>query len=101
MREDSHIECFSVDRVVRSDTELLKKMFHMFSLFCLCWWSLIGKIQLYFYGLFTHPQLQSNKEATILRKKIIIINKKNLSLKQYTICTKNTFKILIAPFRDK
>ncbi|XP_052445349.1 SLAM family member 5-like [Carassius gibelio] len=27
---------------IRSDSELLKKMFHMFILFCMCLWSLIG-----------------------------------------------------------
>ncbi|KTF75278.1 hypothetical protein cypCar_00044894 [Cyprinus carpio] len=31
------------DSSVRSDTELLKKMFHMFVLFCLCWWRLIDQ----------------------------------------------------------
>uniref|UniRef100_A0A673IUY5 Ig-like domain-containing protein n=1 Tax=Sinocyclocheilus rhinocerous TaxID=307959 RepID=A0A673IUY5_9TELE len=28
--------------LIRSDSELLNKMFHMFILFCMCWWRLIG-----------------------------------------------------------
>uniref|UniRef100_A0A9J7XVD1 Ig-like domain-containing protein n=1 Tax=Cyprinus carpio carpio TaxID=630221 RepID=A0A9J7XVD1_CYPCA len=39
---DEQFEGLAADSFIRSDTELLKKMFHAFVLFCLCWWRLIG-----------------------------------------------------------